>query len=339
MRLAVAFIAVLGVVGCGQGMVDDDQEENPVLGGDIGLLTGRSYADTAIPATGVLAGDLINYQGLRLVVPEAGRTTTTFLAFPDGTMRAVAVAHLESGTAQVVTSGPESEELDSAPVDAAGLVSSSWALCTPLAACSDSTYVTHRTFSNGVTVGGLKWAGPFQWYFKASSTPSTLDADRVEASLRAAVGDIVNSRNSCGMADTVSAAAQYMGRTTSDGKNVVSFARFGFPYPFAATSVTEDPNHPGHAGWATVTFASGWKYSDGTTARAHWFTGRTVPTACKGIISLEGTAAHELGHVFGLVDLYACAHENLTMYGSPAFCSLKQATLGRGDVLGLRSLY
>lgn len=47
-------------------------------------------------------------------------------------------------------------------------------------------------------------------------------------------------------------------------------------------------------------------------------------------------ATHEFGHAYGLLHPLG-DHPNLTM--QPAACDDSKSTLGRGDVLGLHSLY
>ncbi|WP_307050327.1 matrixin family metalloprotease [Streptomyces achromogenes] len=53
---------------------------------------------------------------------------------------------------------------------------------------------------------------------------------------------------------------------------------------------------------------------------------------------MRSVATHEAGHVFGLAHSGA-GHENLTMFASSFACSTSARTLGKGDVLGLRTLY
>ncbi|MHA5054302.1 DUF6281 family protein [Streptomyces sp. SD15] len=69
----------------------------------------------------------------------------------------------------------------------------------------------------------------------------------------------------------------------------------------------------------------------------HDFTNK--PTAdCSNEIDIRSVGTHEAGHLFGLKDI-AGAHDDLTMFGSSILCSTRARTLGKGDVLGLRSIY
>lgn len=58
-----------------------------------------------------------------------------------------------------------------------------------------------------------------------------------------------------------------------------------------------------------------------------------------GRYDVQGIAAHEAGHAFGLGDLYAGADACLTMYGYGYEGDTKARTLGEGDLLGIRHLY
>jgi hypothetical protein len=64
-----------------------------------------------------------------------------------------------------------------------------------------------------------------------------------------------------------------------------------------------------------------------------------VPSGCSNRFSVESTATHEFGHVFGLAHVAESTHGNLTMSPSMGPCSAAPETLGKGDVLGLRALY
>ncbi|MGO4254945.1 hypothetical protein [Marmoricola sp. RAF53] len=61
--------------------------------------------------------------------------------------------------------------------------------------------------------------------------------------------------------------------------------------------------------------------------------------SCSNDFDVEGILTHELGHVYGLADLYASADAELTMAGYGAACTAKARTLGWGDVRGLESIY
>ncbi|HEV2757222.1 MAG TPA: hypothetical protein VG318_15760, partial [Actinomycetota bacterium] len=66
---------------------------------------------------------------------------------------------------------------------------------------------------------------------------------------------------------------------------------------------------------------------------------------------MEGTATHELGHVYGLKHAVAdgaplsehTLHADLTMHGfapgSFRKCQTRYRTLGKGDILGLEAKY
>jgi predicted Zn-dependent protease len=65
-----------------------------------------------------------------------------------------------------------------------------------------------------------------------------------------------------------------------------------------------------------------------------------IGNSCAGRWSVEAVATHEMGHVFGLAHVSEEAHGNLTMsthINKP--CGNAEASLGRGDVRGLRKLY
>ena len=60
-------------------------------------------------------------------------------------------------------------------------------------------------------------------------------------------------------------------------------------------------------------------------------------TGAKGAYDYRAVATHEFGHAIGLGDLHFSP--NLTMYYAGQVGATAASTLGRGDVLGLRTLY
>lgn len=185
---------------------------------------------------------------------------------------------------------------------------------------------------------GYKWAETLEWSFQASSTPDANSIANVEARLKAAAANITGSKNSCGLEDQVAAKQVYAGRTTrgtqigadascktGDGFNTVGFGALPDGV-LGLACVWYDGQ--GHAIEADIRLAKARK----------WFA--VKPSTCSAQNSVEAVATHEFGHVFGLGHVAEAAHGNLTM--SPAIngpCQTSEATLGLGDVKGLRALY
>lgn len=57
------------------------------------------------------------------------------------------------------------------------------------------------------------------------------------------------------------------------------------------------------------------------------------------VFDLPDVATHEHGHIFGLSDLYNSKDKYLTMYGYAAPGETLKRTLGKGDILGIQSIY
>lgn len=61
---------------------------------------------------------------------------------------------------------------------------------------------------------------------------------------------------------------------------------------------------------------------------------------CSGELMMESLVTHEVGHAFGLGHVGESKHGRLTMsVYIDGLCENQEATLGRGDVLGLEALY
>ncbi|MEH0546914.1 matrixin family metalloprotease [Streptomyces sp. B21-105] len=200
------------------------------------------------------------------------------------------------------------------------------------APCADDAYVT----------AGRKAYGPYEWFLGDGHWPGGISRAGARRAFEEAVATITASRNDCGLEDRVAAKARYVSTTSSeadidretrcmrpDGLSVWDAGDLG-PESVATTCSWSRPapgGGPEELLEADVRF----------NTHDHAFTD-DPSGACTQAYDLRSVATHEAGHVFGLAHSGA-GHENLTMFASSFACSTSARTLGKGDVLGLRSLY
>lgn len=208
-----------------------------------------------------------------------------------------------------------------------GAPASASAAVTPPPPCKDRAY----------SLSSSHWTKSFAWRFQASSIPSGITKTGAESALRRAVRNVTSSRNSCGLADRVDARARYLGRTnrrpnihadagcgTPDGRSVVGFGKLP-PEDLALTCYWTRDHATVEADIVLNKDVYGWTVQIGTLCLAKW--------------SVEAVATHEAGHVFGLGHVTETDHGNLTMSTLILPCQSSEATLGLGDVRGLRQKY
>jgi hypothetical protein len=274
-----------------------------------------STPDEALPAD-LRAGDIVRLRDIALEVPAPGETVTLVADADDGTFVELALANRD-GIIEVLVDEPALEPV----VIAAG----------SSAPCQDGAF----------HLSGHKWTTEYQWMFAAGTTPSANSMNNVETALVHAANAIANSRNDCGLADTVSATQRYLGRTTAkpnipattttiacgtrDSTSSVGFG--GLPKTYLGVACTWTDGN-GHALEGDVKLST----------RHAWFA-LDVPSGCSNRFGVQAVTTHEFGHVFGLAHVSESTHPNLTMSTAAASCSNAPYSLGLGDVRALRQLY
>ncbi len=258
---------------------------------------------------------------LEVIVPARGESVSTIAELEDGSWQSFVVARDADGRVRIV------EETSSA-----AQASASASAAAPPSACKDRAY----------TLQGFAWKKTWEWRFRAGSTPETNAESAVEQRLREAAANITSSHNDCGLADQVVATQKYLGRTTHDTNIVSKLTSYSCGARDGQNVVEFGVLPHGIVGIACVW----WDGDGGLEADVRlndrgyrWFGANTPPRGCSNAFSVEGVATHELGHVFGLAHVSEAAHGNLTMSTRTRPCSVADATLGLGDVLGLRKVY
>jgi hypothetical protein len=193
--------------------------------------------------------------------------------------------------------------------------------------CSDNAYVLNPD----------SWNSTYNWYINASTAPSEISESTAKSGLRAAVENITQANNDCGLADNVSAKQHYQGTTTktpnignsstcqsSDGKNVVAFGDLASS-DLAFTCWWTSGNKMVEADVRLNKFEYTWVVNIGHNCTAKY--------------SVEAVATHEFGHAYGLDHVSEALHGTLTMSPVILPCQSSEKTLGLGDVRGLEAQY
>jgi hypothetical protein len=155
------------------------------------------------------------------------------------------------------------------------------------------------------------------------------DIDRWEDAADGAMNDgyIINI-----IGDETTGAVDGADLTSPDGKNEVLFGNVDSPGAIAVTIVWGIFRGP-PAGRELVEWDQvydDWDYDWSEDCESY---------DCTNKMDFENIAIHELGHTFGLGDLYEDACSEETMYGYAVEGETSKRTLGTGDITGIYELY
>jgi hypothetical protein len=277
------------------------------------LVAALSGSIWAAPSFGVQADELttISVNGFTFIVPPPGHGVFAAALLARGGERSASVRTLRDGRVVVRSDSVKVGEEAGTPIDA----------------CTDENYALNQS----------KWASTLAWRFRSRSTPKGLARRKVTRALRRAGGNIVTGKTDCGLPDQIYATQRYVGKTSTrpnigsgsnclraDSKNVVGFGAI-------------DPQALGLTCWWTIGGNTAEADMKLNAANYGWTT--NVGSKCQDRWSVEAVATHEFGHAFGLDHVSPVLDANQTMSPLVLPCQNSQATLGRGDILGLRAKY
>lgn len=250
-------------------------------------------------------------------------TSTAGSDIPDPLSDTDPAADLPQGPDDTVTdasdSGTEGDEVaDADDARAAG-------------ACNDGAYNT----------ADRKEYGTYNWYIGDGGMPGALSRTDAKWAFYDAIDNITESHNNCGYSDTVGAKMNFLSETSREaGINTNSQCT-----DYDGLSVWDAGNIKN----GTVATTCSWTWSmpgvknDLREADVRFnthdvdFTNKPT-SSCSNKYDIRSVGTHEAGHAFGL-DHVGAGHENLTMYTNSHTCKTIARTLGKGDVLALRSIY
>ena len=308
---ALVILGSAALLGCGPGDGEVSPEETTSVRGE---------------PLDVRPGDRVDRLGVSVIAPEPGFGVWTEAILETGETRSIRVETLADATVYLFV-----DEHDDGLVEAdgSGASEATAAGASSPGPCKDGAF----------NLAAYRWTQRHDWWFNAGTTPSEIGKDAAETALKKAATNITRTRNDCGLTDEVSATQAYQGRTgtgaqigsdgsckNGDGKNVVGFGDLPAAY-LGVACVWFDGE--GNALEADVRL---------NKADRKWVV--NIGAACSNRWSVEAVATHERGHVFGLGHVGEASHGKLTM--SPALngpCQNGEATLGLGDVKGLRARY
>lgn len=181
------------------------------------------------------------------------------------------------------------------------------------------------------TVAGAGWVLPSAWVYalNPSSVPGTVGSANL-ATIAANAFSVWESP--VGPAVSVTRGADTsVSRAVLDGQNIITWGRtsgsaLGVSYIWYQSGVAMEVDTIFNKKFT-------WYWSNPAT----WPSGETC--AYSGVYDAQDILTHELGHTFGLDDMYTAIYAANTMYGYGSKGETKKNTLTSGDIAGVELLY
>ncbi|MFE6625187.1 matrixin family metalloprotease [Streptomyces sp. NPDC057740] len=305
-------------------------------------------------------GRMVTYDGTGVTVPEPGTAVSVDSLSTDGETHGFTLEVSSDGTvsydltdtsADTSTAGHDiPDPLANAADPAAGLPEGA---DDPVADASDSgaegdemadvddLRATGACSDGAYTTADQKEYGTYNWYIGDGGMPGGLSRTDAKWAFYDAIDNITESYNNCGYGDSVGAKMNFLSETSreagidssssctdNDGLSVWDAGNLKNDVVATTCSWT----------WPTPGVKNDLREAD-VRFNTHDVDFTNKPTSsCSNKYDIRSVGTHEAGHVFGLGHV-GSGHENLTMYTRSLKCKTIARTLGKGDVLGLRSIY
>ncbi|MFF7979477.1 peptidase M10 [Streptomyces sp. NPDC007901] len=229
-----------------------------------------------------------------------------------------------------LTQGSDSTDADASDAAAEGAEVTDTDALSSTGACSDGAYAT----------ADRKEYGTYNWYIGDDGMPGGLSRTDAKWVFYDAIDNITDSYNNCGYSDTVGARANFLSETSYEAD--INDKSQCTSWDGLSTWDAGDPKGDHVAVTCSRTWPMPGVKNDLREADVrfnthdHDFTNKPT-SSCTNKYDIRAVGTHEAGHVFGLGHV-GSGHENLTMFTNSFLCNTKARTLGKGDVLGLRSI-
>jgi len=320
----------------------------------------KDLPKTVSPAQCDLRGVAVTDGLAGAVVPDPGTVVESYVMRVDGPEESFAIQTAPDGTVTLLGVGDDPIAPDPSATNAPA--SDSGSPAQPVTAAVDPSVDPDVIDPDAGNIQGDECTDGFyrlentggehdthKWYMHASTIPGYFGVDNatVIARIREGGAHITHGTTDCSSVSLQpNLSISYQGTTTKtlqmstdgttcnahgDAQNTVGFGSM------PSTSAAETCN------WKTLFPPAELTESDlrinSNQDEAKFFGTDSKPGTCSNLYDLEGIATHERGHTFGIDDLDAANHPNLTMRGVAPRCSLELRSLGKGDILGLNDMY
>lgn len=304
-------------------------------------------------------GRVVTYDGAGVTVPEPGSAASIDMLTTDGQSRGFTLEvatdgkvsyNLDDAGADTSTAGSDLPDAladnadaaaglpvetdtvtDASDANAAGAEVADVDALSSASACSDGAYST----------ADRKEYGTYNWYIGDGGMPGGLSRTDAKWAFYDAIDNITDSYNNCGFGDYVGAKSNFLSETSreasvsstgkctgQDGLSVWDAGDLKSGVVATTCSYT----------WSMPGVKNDLREAD-IRFNTHDFDFTNKPTSsCSNKYDIRSVGTHEAGHVFGLSHV-GSGHENLTMYTNSFTCKTIARTLGKGDILALRSIY